>query len=1161
MLSVGIGAATSAVAAPQAVLASSCHKSGPDGGLYTVDLCITGPDDAEHVTGDVPVAATATVDGTDPGIDRLTFFLDGEQLLTDDEAPYEFTLASAEFEDGARTLEVDAQMRDGLVTERTTASFVFQNDVSTPDADDSTLTSNSETDAGGGAPVVAASGDGEGGEENAGAVSELITVEPTSLSAPASESTPTDGLPFRDGFESGDFSAWSEANGLTIQQSHVFSGSYAAQGAASGTGGASAYRQLEQAERDLYYVARFKVLSRAPATNINLLRFRNSLASRRPIATVYVTSTDKLGLRNDVWGIATTSSASATHGAWHAVQMHVTVDGASSRTEVWLDGVAVPELTFTDIDLGTNEIGRVELGDPAVDKTYDIAYDEAAVGRDFIGDVLPPTAPANVAAAAPSGLAVELTWTPATDDVGISGYDIYRNGSLVTSIPAASSYTDLAVSPRTDYTYAIRARDAAGNSSGVSNPAFVSTGDVFRDDFETGDLSKWTTAAGLAVQHEIVDGGSWAARAVSDGSAGSSAQVRLPSTVDALYYRARFRVASQGANPINLLRFRTTANGALASVYFSNTGKIGYRDDTSGTTVTTRKTVATNTWHELQLYIGVNGGAKHVEVWLNGDEVITQTDPSGVSSIGRLELGDPLSGRMFDVAFDNIVAGFTSFAHVAPPPTPKNLRSLAHSASEVELEWELASDDVGVAGYRIYRDGRAIAEADATTSWFTDTELADSTTYTYYVTALDAVGRESAASNVIAASTSDATKPSTPEGLSAVAAAGSDRVDLSWSSASDDVGVSGYRIYRDGAAVPLASLGGSTPSFSDATVAPATEYSYTVTAVDAGGNESDASEPASARTADTVAPTASVLSASAISETLITLRWTTATDNVVVTGYRIYRNGSSTPLATLGGAQTWYSDATLTPATTYSYIVQAVDAAGNLSAASNEASATTRDAVPPAAPTAATSDPVAPSAPAEPEVTAVETVETMVFSDDFETGKLSQWTSVRGLRVQKAHRFDGAWGARARAAKKVARFAVKRLPRTYTDLYYTVRLKIISSHRSNVDVIGFRTARNTNIISLRYDSRRRLRYVKGAKGTSRRSTSVLALNTWHELKLHLAVNGAASLVEVWLDGTKVPALSRTDSFKSPIAMIVAGETRAEGRYGFALDNVVIDTKP
>jgi hypothetical protein len=276
LVSLGIGAAAAAVAEPGPSL-GSCVQSGPADALYTVNVCITRPERDTHVTGDVPVAATATVGGTDPGIAGLSFFLDGEHLLTDDEAPYEFTLASARLEEGARTLAVEALMRDGFVTERATASFLFQNGVSTPPADGDTSTpSGAESDAGAGA----------GDAANAGAVDEPAATTTTDSSASASATTATGGVLFRDGFESGDFSAWSGTNGLTIQQSHVFSGSYAAEGAVSGGGGASVHRELEQEQTDLFYIARFKVLSRASATNINLLRFRDSLASRRPIAPV-----------------------------------------------------------------------------------------------------------------------------------------------------------------------------------------------------------------------------------------------------------------------------------------------------------------------------------------------------------------------------------------------------------------------------------------------------------------------------------------------------------------------------------------------------------------------------------------------------------------------------------------------------------------------------------------------------------------------------------------------------------------------------------------------------------------------------------------------------------------------------------------------------------
>jgi hypothetical protein len=61
----------------------------------------------------------------------------------------------------------------------------------------------------------------------------------------------------------------------------------------------------------------------------------------------------------------------------------------------------------------------------------------------------------------------------------------------------------------------------------------------------------------------------------------------------------------------------------------------------------------------------------------------------------------------------------------------------------------------------------------------------------------------------------------------------------------------------------------------------------------------------------------------------VNLTWTASTDNVAVTGYRIYRDAVSAPLATAGASATSYSDATVTPNTGYTYQVSAVDAAGN----------------------------------------------------------------------------------------------------------------------------------------------------------------------------------------------------------------------------------------
>ncbi len=94
---------------------------------------------------------------------------------------------------------------------------------------------------------------------------------------------------------------------------------------------------------------------------------------------------------------------------------------------------------------------------------------------------------------------------------------------------------------------------------------------------------------------------------------------------------------------------------------------------------------------------------------------------------------------------------------------------------------------------------------------------------------------------------------------------------------------------------------------------------------------------------DTTAPSVPVnLTASAVSESQINLTWSASADNVGITGYKVYRNGSSTPIATT--ANTSYSDTGLSASTSYSYTVSAYDAAGNESMQSSSASATTSSA-------------------------------------------------------------------------------------------------------------------------------------------------------------------------------------------------------------------------
>lgn len=89
-------------------------------------------------------------------------------------------------------------------------------------------------------------------------------------------------------------------------------------------------------------------------------------------------------------------------------------------------------------------------------------------------DVTAPSVPLDVVAAATSSSAVALTWSPSTDDVGVTGYEVVRQGTVV-GTTSATTWSGTGLAPLTAYCWAVRARDAAGNRSSLSSDACAIT--------------------------------------------------------------------------------------------------------------------------------------------------------------------------------------------------------------------------------------------------------------------------------------------------------------------------------------------------------------------------------------------------------------------------------------------------------------------------------------------------------------------------------------------------------------------------------------------------------------------------------------------------------------------------------------------------------------
>ncbi|PIE67622.1 MAG: hypothetical protein CSA23_03330 [Deltaproteobacteria bacterium] len=166
--------------------------------------------------------------------------------------------------------------------------------------------------------------------------------------------------------------------------------------------------------------------------------------------------------------------------------------------------------------------------------------------------------------------------------------------------------------------------------------------------------------------------------------------------------------------------------------------------------------------------------------------------------------------------------------------TPQGLSATAVSDSQIDLTWSAGDPGASPTGFRVFRDGTAIGTTDTGTTTFSDTELDAATQYCYTLMAYDSLGNQSALTSQVCATTTageDTQDPTVPPGLSATAYSAS-QINLSWTASSDNVGVVGYMIYRNG----VEHDSTTDLSYSDTGLNPETQYCYAVAAYDAAGN-------------------------------------------------------------------------------------------------------------------------------------------------------------------------------------------------------------------------------------------------------------------------------------------------------------------------------------
>ena len=446
-------------------------------------------------------------------------------------------------------------------------------------------------------------------------------------------------------------------------------------------------------------------------------------------------------------------------------------------------------------------------------------------------DITPaPSAPTALQATAGSSTSVALTWTENNTSGGltISGYDIYRNGVLIGG-STSTSYTDTTVSPNTSYQYTVDAFD-------VATPPHVSA--------QTSPASVTTP---------------------------KTPPPTAPSSVSATANSPTSVAVSWSEN-------NTSGGNQVAGFYILRNGiQIG---STSAATATnyTDNSVTSNTAYTYTVEAYDTASPANVSVASAGANITTPKTP--------------------------------------PPTAPGAVTATANSYNNVSVSWGASSQSTNglpVAGYYIIRNGVTLGQVSVTQSLsYSDITVFPQTSYVYSIEAFDTanppnVSAATTASSVTTPAQPDTIPPTSPQNLIGIAASTS-QINLSWTASTDNFGVSGYYVYRNGAKIATVN----STSYGDTGLNASTAYSYYVVAIDT------ATPPNTSRNSNTVSVTTNAQATTATVEGYVT----SANTNLALSGVDVHTgiygtsNGAATSISNSNG---YYQLNLIRPITKHNY--------------------------------------------------------------------------------------------------------------------------------------------------------------------------------------------------------------------------------------------------
>ncbi|WP_299443646.1 S8 family serine peptidase [uncultured Aquimarina sp.] len=356
------------------------------------------------------------------------------------------------------------------------------------------------------------------------------------------------------------------------------------------------------------------------------------------------------------------------------------------------------------------------------------------VNANVVPDNEVPSTPANLTASNTTSSSTDLSWTASTDNIGVSAYEIFQNGTSIGTSPT-NNFSITGLTAETTYSFTVNAKDAAGNVSGDSTAINITTtappacagitSFPYTESFESG--------VGVWIQ-ETDDDFDW--------------------------------IVDSGGTPSNNTG-PTAANDGTNYIYTEATGNgTGFPNKIALLTspcidLTNQPNPELNfDYHmfgaamgTLEIRISTDNGVNWGTIWsLSGDQgnnwnsqTVSLVAYSG--NVIKLQIkGTTGDNFTSDMTIDNLSI-ISSVPDNEAPSAPTNLIASNTTSNSTNLSWTASTDNVAVTIYEVFRDGISIGTSASTN--FNVTGLSAETIYSFVVRAKDTAGNVSGNSTVI----------------------------------------------------------------------------------------------------------------------------------------------------------------------------------------------------------------------------------------------------------------------------------------------------------------------------------------------------------------------------------------------------------------------------